>query len=258
MVWGYLHRRHSQRRLASARASSPRPSARRRGARDARALREQTRLLERLVAGMETRDPYLHGHSRRVARHAWMIARRMKLPAEEVARMRTAAALHDVGKTKTPEDDPAQGRARSPTRSTEIIKLHPGEGARDDRGPRRPRARSASIRHHHERLDGSGYPDGLRARRSRSAPASSPSPTPSTRSPRPAPTAPPARTQKAIDILNDEAGSRLDADVVRAFCGHYAGRGPVALWSFLAALPERLRAPWLTAAPARSPPQRKS
>jgi hypothetical protein len=243
MVWGYLHRRHSQRRLASA-AHLAAPLQARSGVRDGRAVREQTRLLERLVAGMETRDPYLNGHSRRVARHAWMIARRMKLPADEIARVRTAAALHDVGKTKTPKTILHKAGALT-DEEYRIIKLHPGEGAEMTTVLGDPEL-VGMIRYHHERLDGSGYPDGLRgseiplgARIIAVADTFD-----AITSARPYRAASPHR--KAIDILHAEAGSRLDADVVRAFCGHYAGRGPVALLSFLLSLPERLLS-WLTA-----------
>jgi len=243
MVWGYLHRRHAQRRLASA-AELAAPLHTGTAGRDARAVREQTRLLGRLVAGMETRDPYLHGHSRRVARHSWMIARRMKLPAEEVARIRTAAALHDVGKTKTPKTILHKAGALT-DEEYRIIKLHPGEGAEMSAVLGDPEL-VGMIRHHHERLDGSGYPDALSgeeiplgARIIAVADTFD-----AITSARPYRAASPHR--KAIDILHDEAGTRLDPDVVRAFCGHYAGRGPLALWSLVLSVPERLLS-WLTA-----------
>jgi putative nucleotidyltransferase with HDIG domain len=246
MVWGYLRRRRSQRRLSDAAAlvaplSGP---AGERGVAGAATVREQTRLLERLVAGMETRDPYLHGHSRRVARHAWMIARRMKLPPEQVARVRTAAALHDVGKTKTPKTI-LHKSGRLTDEEYSIIKRHPGEGAEmaavlgDDQ-------LAAMIRHHHERLDGSGYPDGLRgAQIPLGARIIAVADTfDAITSTRPYREARPHR--RAIDILHEEAGTRLDPEVVRAFCGHYAGRGPLALWSFVSTLPERVLS-WLSA-----------
>jgi hypothetical protein len=50
--------------------------------------------------------------------------------------------------------------------------------------------------------------------------------------------------KSAIDILKNEAGARLDPAVVRAFCGHYAGRRPLVLWAFVAGLPERVLS-WL-------------
>jgi hypothetical protein len=242
MIWGYVHRLRTQRRLACAldmlgasEQAQPRDV-------DGLGAKQRAKLLERLVAGIETRDSYLHGHSRRVARHAWMIARRMNLPSAEVARVRTAAAIHDVGKIHTPtailhkagplDDD-----------EYEVIKRHPGEGAQmadvlDDA------QLTSMVRHHHERLDGTGYPDALSggeiplgARIIAVADTFD-----AITSGRPYRRASPHK--KAIDILKEEAGTRLDPAVVRAFCGHYAGRRPLAASSFLAALPERLLS-WL-------------
>jgi uncharacterized protein YjbJ (UPF0337 family) len=100
------------------------------------------------------------------------------------------------------------------------------------------------VRHHHERLDGSGYPDGLvgeeiplGARIIAVADTFD-----AITSGRPYKAASPHK--KAIDILREEAGTRLDPAVVRAFCGHYAGRRPLAVWAFLANLPERVLS-WL-------------
>ncbi len=191
---------------------------------------------------METRDPYLHGHSCRVARHSWMIARRMGLPRAEVARIRTAAAIHDVGKIETPR---AILHKAGPLTEAEfeVIKRHPGDGARMA-DVLHDSELSAMVRHHHERLDGTGYPSGLSGeqiplgariiavadtfdaitfiRPYRSA----------------------CSHKNAIDILRNEAGTQLDRAVVRAFCSHYAGRRPLALWASLAGLPERV-ASWL-------------
>jgi hypothetical protein len=93
MIWGFLHRLRIQRRLASALDMLGPIGQTQRRALDGLSTKDQAKLLERLVERMETRDPYLNGHSRRVARHAWMIARRMGLPRAEVARIRTAAAI---------------------------------------------------------------------------------------------------------------------------------------------------------------------
>src|SRR5437764_9468955 len=68
-----------------------------------RAARHE-QLLIALATGLEARDPYTHGHSRRVARHAAMVARRMGLSQHEVAKVRIAAVLHDVGKLATPRE----------------------------------------------------------------------------------------------------------------------------------------------------------
>jgi putative nucleotidyltransferase with HDIG domain len=237
MIWGYLHRLRSQRRLANvpellapigaAEHAKPRPGAQARN----------VKLLEQLVSGLETRDPYLHGHSRRVARHSWMIARQMGLPREEVLRIRTAAAIHDVGKINTPKSI-----LHKPDRLTdseyEIIKRHPGEGADMAEVLEDPQI-VAIVRHHHERNDGSGYPSGLVGEAIPLgarivAVADTFDAITSTRSYRAA-----SAHKKAIDILKAEAGTHLDADVVKAFCAYYAGRGPVALWAFVGGLPEQ-------------------
>jgi hypothetical protein len=100
------------------------------------------------------------------------------------------------------------------------------------------------VRDHHERLDGSGYPSALSgdeiALGARIiAVADTFDAITSVRPYRS------ARTHKqAIEILKQEAGTKLDPVVVRAFCSHYAGRHPLALWSAVAGLPERLLS-WL-------------
>jgi hypothetical protein len=238
MIWGYLGRLRTQRRLTSALATLGPTSEERRREADGLSTSERAKLLERLVAGIETRDPYLHGHSRRVARHAWMIARRMGLPRAEVARIRTAAAIHDVGKVETPK-----AILHKPGRLTdeeyEVIKRHPGDGAWMADALRDSELTSM-VRHHHERLDGTGYPDSLSGEEIPLgariiAVADTFDAITSERAYRPA-----SPHKRAIDILREEAGTRLDPAVVRAFCGHYAGRRPLALWAFVAGLPERV------------------
>ncbi len=238
MIWGYLHRRRTQRRLASALDMVGPLSEAQGRALDGLSRTEQAKLLEQLVSDMETCDPYLHGHSRRVARHSWMIAKRMGLPSAEVARIRTAAAIHDVGKVNTPREILHKPGALTDAEYG-VIKLHPGDGARMAAILRDP-ALTAIVRHHHERLDGSGYPDGLAGDRIQIgarivAVADTFDAITSRRPYRPA-----SAHKRAIDILREESGTRLDPAVVRAFCGHYAGRGPLALWSSLAGLPERV------------------
>jgi hypothetical protein len=238
MVWGYLHRLHTQHRLASALDTlGPMSQTQRRDA-DGLSTKARAKLLERLVAGMETRDPYLHGHSRRVARHSWMIARRMGLPRAEVARIRTAAAIHDVGKTETPKTI-LHKAGRLTDGEFDVIKRHPGDGALMVAALRDPELTSM-VRHHHERLDGTGYPDALSGDEIPLgariiAVADTFDAITSERPYRPA-----SPHKRAIGILKGEAGTKLDPAVVRAFCGHYAGRRPLALWAFVAGLPERV------------------
>ena len=98
---------------------------------------------------------------------------------------------------------------------------------------------ASMVRHHHERLDGSGYPDALRGEEIPLgariiAVADTFDAITSERPYRHA-----SAHKKAIDILRAEAAAGLDPDVVRAFCGHYAGRTPIAMSSFVVGLPER-------------------
>ena len=120
-----------------------------------------------------------------------------------------------------------------------MIKKHPGDGALMAAVLRDPELTSM-VRHHHERLDGTGYPDGLSGEEIPLgariiAVADTFDAITSERPYRPA-----SPHKRAIDILKDEAGTRLDPAVVRAFCGHYAGRRPLVLWALVAGLPERV------------------
>ncbi|HEX7610441.1 MAG TPA: HD-GYP domain-containing protein, partial [Solirubrobacteraceae bacterium] len=238
MLWGYLHRLHSERRLASARALLGPMAGAQRNLDGGLSAEHQAKLLEQLAAAMDSRDPGTHGHSRRVARYAWRVARRMGLPREEVARIRTAGAIHDIGKIKTPRAI-LQKQGPLTDAEYEIIKRHAADGAEmaavlhDDR-------LTAIVRHHHERLDGSGYPDRLAGEaiplgaRILSVADTFDSIT-ANRPYRP------ARPHKeALDILRKEAGTQLDPAVVRAFCSYYSGRRPLALWASLTSLPQRV------------------
>jgi putative nucleotidyltransferase with HDIG domain len=238
MIWGFLHRWRTERRLASARELLGSMNRAQRRLDDGLSAERQTKLLQQLAVGMDARDRNTHGHSRRVARHSWMIARRIGLSREEVSRIRTAAAIHDIGKIETPTEIL---RKNGPLNASEyaVIKRHPGAGAQMAEVLRDAELTSI-VRHHHERIDGSGYPDALAGE---SIPlgarivavADTFDAITSARPYRPA-----CPHKKALDILRAEAGTKLDPHVVRAFCGHYSGRRPLALWASLASLPERV------------------
>jgi HD-GYP domain-containing protein (c-di-GMP phosphodiesterase class II) len=236
MVWGFVRRWRAERRLASAlRLLGSMTKAQRRVS-GGLSAESQASALEKLGAALEATDPHTHGHSRRVARHSWMIARQLGLSREQVARIRTAAAVHDVGKIETP---PAILRKPGALTDEEfdVIKRHPvdGAGMADVLGD--PEL-TAIVRHHHERLDGTGYPCGMSGEEIPLgariiAVADTFDAITSARPYRP------ARPHKqAIDILKYEAGVKLDPVVVRAFCGLYSGRRPfLALWASLTSLP---------------------
>jgi hypothetical protein len=225
LLWGWVRRIRAERKLTSAAAVLSASDAEDSGAQD--------RVLHQVAAALDAQDPYLDGHSKRVARYAAITAKRMGLPAEEVARVRAAATIHDVGKLRVPVEV-----IRKPGELTdaevEEVKRHAVHGADMVAGLRDPEITSI-VRHHHERFDGGGYPDGLRgvgiplgARIVAVADTFD-----ALTSPRPY--RPAASHKRALDVLVEEAGSQLDPAVVRAFLDYYRGRRAVALWGLLAA-----------------------
>jgi putative nucleotidyltransferase with HDIG domain len=113
-----------------------------------------------LANALEAKDPYTRGHSERVAGVGRRIALELGLDADEVAAVAEAGLLHDIGKIGVPE-----GMLQKPGPLTaeewQAMRRHPVVGAQII-APFEVFARSAPlIRHHHERWDGSGYPDGL-------------------------------------------------------------------------------------------------
>lgn len=134
-----------------------------------RAVRRQTRRVRRtflsaitsLVRTMEERDPCTAGHSRRVCRYALALAQAIGLDRKQCRLLRLAATLHDIGKAGVPE---AILHKPGPLTADEdcIIREHPVIGERILAPIVRSRTVLAAIRGHHERLDGGGYPDGLR------------------------------------------------------------------------------------------------
>jgi len=129
-----------------------------------RAARENHELfinsIRALAAAIDAKDPYTRGHSERVARYASQVAREMGLTPEDVRRVRLSALLHDVGKIGI--DDRI---LRKPTALTEeefeVMKSHPTKGAAIMETIPQLRDVIPGMKHHHERWEGGGYPDGL-------------------------------------------------------------------------------------------------
>ncbi len=229
LVWGWLRRVRTDHQIARTLAalddsSAPTPSGN----------GQRLRQLRGLAAALEAQDPYLAGHSRRVARHAVGIARRMHLPAEQVRTIRTAALLHDVGKLRLPRE-----LLHKPTRLSneefERAKHHAEAGAVMASGLAE-RELSAIIRHHHERFDGSGYPSGLAGEAiplgARIVAVSDTfDAITSARPYRPA-----AAHRVALDRLRAASGHQLDPAVVRAFIAYYSDRRAAAIAGALAVL----------------------
>jgi putative nucleotidyltransferase with HDIG domain len=237
IVWGFVRRWRVDRRLSGA-ASLLGLHRDAGGEGDTIAPGRKAKLLEQLSGALEARDPYTHGHSRRVARHAATMARRMGLPQDEVAKIRSAAAIHDVGKVKTPGEVLAKPGGLTDGEFA-VIKRHPVDGAEMVAELEDPEL-TEMVLHHHERLDGGGYPAGLSGDRiplgSRIiAVADTFDAITSARPYRPA-----KAHKKALDVLRAETGSQLDPDAVEAFRGYYSGLRPVAVWAIVANFPQRL------------------
>ena len=114
-----------------------------------------------LALTVEARDPYTEGHCDRLAKYAVALGAALGLGADNLAALKRGGYLHDVGKIGIPDSILLKAHPLA-IDEYESIKLHPEIGERllgDLRSlaPVRP-----IVRHHHERLDGSGYPDGLR------------------------------------------------------------------------------------------------
>jgi PAS domain S-box-containing protein/putative nucleotidyltransferase with HDIG domain len=133
-----------------------------------RELERHTERLRRAMEGavlamgsvVERRDPYTAGHERRVAELAVTIAERMGVEGQELESLRLAALIHDVGKISVPAEILSKPGRLTAT-EFELIKAHAQTGY-DVLQPIAFESPVATlVRQHHERLDGSGYPDGL-------------------------------------------------------------------------------------------------
>jgi putative nucleotidyltransferase with HDIG domain len=229
LLWGWIRRAIAERRLDAATRRIQAPTA---------ANEERVALLRRMSALLEARDPYTHGHSRRVARHAERIAREIGLSSEQVAKIRAAALVHDIGKINVPRPI-----LTKPGRLTDaefaVVKRHAADGAAMVLSLGDSEL-TAIVRHHHERIDGTGYPDGLAgddipigARVI--AVADTFDAITSSRAYRH-----PRSHKQALEILRREAGTQLDAVAVGAFVSYYSARRSVGFASVLAAAPQRL------------------
>jgi hypothetical protein len=119
-------------------------------------------LLQVMVKAIEARDPYTSGHSLRVSELSRTIAVELGLPAKEVEQIETAALLHDVGKIHEEFAPLLRKEGRLTAEETALMQTHSVRSAElvgiisKFRG-----FIQDSVRHHHERWDGEGYPSGL-------------------------------------------------------------------------------------------------
>jgi putative nucleotidyltransferase with HDIG domain len=126
-------------------------------------LRETPPAVQGLLATLRRRDAATGAHTKDVAQMAEWVAEAMRLTPREREELRHVALLHDLGKVAIPDaillkDGPLTDG------EWEIVRRHPAIGARMVATTGELGHLSAGIRSHHERWDGTGYPDGLRGR----------------------------------------------------------------------------------------------
>jgi putative nucleotidyltransferase with HDIG domain len=123
--------------------------------------RTNSELLELMVKSMEARDPYTSGHSRRVQQFSLAIAKGLGLAQAEIERVGRAALLHDVGKIHEKYAPILRKPGNLSPEEWQTMQRHPADGAELVATMSKLRDIVPAIRHHHERWDGTGYPDGL-------------------------------------------------------------------------------------------------
>ena len=116
--------------------------------------------VEALADSIDAKDPYTNGHSRRVSRYSMLIGERSGMDASELEILRMEALLHDVGKIGVP-DDILKKPGKLTDHEYEIIKGHTVTGSEILNEMELMPGAADVARHHHERYDGKGYPDGL-------------------------------------------------------------------------------------------------
>jgi putative two-component system response regulator len=131
-------------------------------------LKSRTDELERaesvlfsLARSIESKDPYTHGHCERLADYSVRLGKQVGLSEEQVTALRRAGIVHDIGKVAVP-DAILLKPGRLTEEEWEVVRQHPVVGEGICAPLKSFRVVLPIIRHHHEKYDGSGYPDGLR------------------------------------------------------------------------------------------------
>lgn len=116
--------------------------------------------IKSIAFALDAKDKYTHGHSMRVTLYSLALAKKLNLQDDLLEEIETAGLLHDIGKIAIPEKillKPGKLTAEE----FEIIKSHPELGEKLVKSVEKLRLISNWLKHHHERFDGKGYPDGL-------------------------------------------------------------------------------------------------
>ena len=118
-------------------------------------------VLTSLATSIEAKDPYTHGHCERLSNYSVALGKKVGLSEELCVALRKGGIVHDIGKVAVPERILLKPERLTPD-EWYIMKQHPAVGERICAPLRSFRAVLPIIRHHHEKLDGTGYPDGLK------------------------------------------------------------------------------------------------
>ena len=125
-----------------------------------RIKRSNLETIKSLVLAEEAKDPYTKGHSTRVTEYACLVAKRLGYSDEELRILQTAGELHDLGKMGL-ADIILHKEGKLDKYEWEIVKRHPNLAIEILNPLKFLSAEKKIIKHHHERWDGKGYPDGL-------------------------------------------------------------------------------------------------
>ena len=114
-----------------------------------------------MVNALDAKSPWTKGHSVRVAEYATEIARKVGLDEDEINDIRLAGLLHDIGKIGT-YDQLLDKPSKLTDEEFAIVKKHPAQGEAILKDIKQLKYIIPTIKHHHERIDGRGYPEGLK------------------------------------------------------------------------------------------------
>lgn len=117
-------------------------------------------MVEALATALDAKNTCMCGHSERVAELSLLLARVIDLPEKEQRRIHIGAHLHDIGKIGIP-DSILNKKGRLTPEEYDVIRRHPEIGSHIVGKLRVFEPVVEIVRHHHERIDGKGYPDGL-------------------------------------------------------------------------------------------------
>ena len=113
-----------------------------------------------LARSIEGKDPYTHGHCERLAEYSASLGEHLRLSEDQVTALRRAGVVHDIGKIAIPDSIILKPTSLSPD-EWKLMREHPVVGERICAPLKSFRSVLPIIRHHHEKFDGSGYPNGL-------------------------------------------------------------------------------------------------